>query len=105
MLDRTRLPPDTDVRVHGRRGLSTFPFAVVAARSPHKATSEALAAALTTFGAAVIYRGFYDDEPCDDHDVDHIAAFLNAHRGVAMLGFARSDDAAECARSLKGRRL
>ncbi len=104
MLDRTKLPPDTDVRVHGRRGLGTFPFAVVAARSPHKATSEALAAALTTFGAAIIYRGFREDEPWDDHDVDYVAAFLNVHRGVAMLGFARGDDAAECARSLRGRR-
>ena len=105
MRDTTKLPPDVAVGFHIQPpGAGDHRFVVVLARPPQEPSAEAFAAALTTFGTAVIYRAFRDGEPCDDHDVDHIAAFLNVHCGVAMLGFARGDDAAECARSLRGGR-
>ena len=102
MRNDTRLPSDTTVRVHGEHGLGTFPFVVVAARSPHKATSGALAAALTAPGAAALFRGFRDNELFDGRDVERVTGFLNEHRGIAALGFGWENAAARCVRLLKG---
>ncbi len=100
----TQLPPDVRVRQHSlSETAGEHRHLVLLSRPPQEPSVEAFAAALTTFGAAAVYRRFRHDEPWDDHDVDHIAAFLNTHHGVAVFRFARGDDAAECARSLRGR--
>ncbi len=104
MGKKTRLPSNVIVRAHILSDAGQHRFVVLLARPPQEPSAEAFAELLATPGAAAVYRAFDADVPCDDHDVDRIAAFLNVHRGIAMLGFAREHDAAKCGSLLKERR-
>ncbi len=101
----TQLPPDVRVRQHSlSETVGEHRHVVLLSRPPREPTPPAFADALGATGGMAIYMTYgAGTRRLDDDSVALVRGTLDAG-GVAWLGFARGDDAAECARSLRGRR-